>query len=103
MKIAIGAMEENIESYVAKQAGRASFYLIFDNSGELIETIKNPFSRGGGGAGLGVAKMLADNSVDTIIIGQCGEKMVEALKVRNINLIEKEGCIKDIIKDIILT
>ncbi len=101
MKIAIGAMDEKIESNVAEQAGRAPFYLIFDETGDLVETLKNPFSRGGGGAGPGVAKMLADKSVETVVIGKCGEKMIDALNGRNITFIEKEGIVQDVMQDII--
>lgn len=99
MKIAIGAMDKNIESDVAKQAGRAPFYLIFDEAGELVETIKNPFSRGGGGAGPGVAKMLADQSIDKIIAGKFGDRVILALGEREVDFEERKGIVQDIIQE----
>ncbi|XLQ20092.1 MAG: NifB/NifX family molybdenum-iron cluster-binding protein [Candidatus Moraniibacteriota bacterium] len=96
MKIAVGSMDKNIDSTVSSQAGRAPFFLIFDENGTLLETIKNPFSTGGGGAGLGVAKMLADKSVDKIIAGKFGDKMIEALNTRGVDFEEKEGIVQDI-------
>jgi len=101
MRIAVGSMYKDINSTIAMQAGRAPFYLIFDEIGELVETIKNPFSKGGGGAGPGVAKMLADKSVETVIIGKCGEKMIVALKDRNINFVERKGIVQDAMQEII--
>ena len=94
MKIAVGSMDKSAYSAVAVQAGRAPFYLIFENS-ELIETIKNPFSMGGGGAGLGVAKMLADKGINKVIAGKFGDKMTIALQERGVDFEEKEGKIQD--------
>lgn len=39
MKIALASIEDNTTAEIALQAGRAPFYLIFEN-GTLIETIK---------------------------------------------------------------
>ncbi len=58
MKIAIASEGKNIESEVSQKGGRAPYYLIFEGK-ELIETIKNPFVSGSGGAGFSVAYMLA--------------------------------------------
>jgi predicted Fe-Mo cluster-binding NifX family protein len=96
MKIAVAAMGNVVEAEVAVQAGRAPFYLVFvDNN--LLEIIKNPFSVGGGGAGLGVAKMLADKNVDKVIAGKFGDKMIDALNERKVNFEEKTGIVTDVI------
>ena len=84
MKIAIAAMGKKMDTEVGGQAGRAPFYLIFDENGSLLETLKNPFSRGGGGAGFGVAKMLADKQVTVAVAGEFGQNMVKALKERGL-------------------
>ncbi len=97
MKIAVGSMDKNIDATVALQAGRAPFFLIFDENGTLLETIKNPFSAGGGGAGLGVAKMLADQSVDKIIAGKFGDKMIEALNTRGVDFEERDGIVQEVV------
>lgn len=94
MKIAVAAMDKNIDSQIAGKAGRAPFYLIFED-GKLTETIKNPFSVGGGGAGVGVAKMLADKSVSRVVAGKFGDKMIEALKDRDVDFKEMEGSCKE--------
>ncbi|MEA3323273.1 MAG: NifB/NifX family molybdenum-iron cluster-binding protein [Patescibacteria group bacterium] len=96
MKIAVASIEDDIAVEIAQQAGRAPFYLIFEN-GKLVETMKNPFSVGGGGAGHGVAKMLADKSINKVIAGKFGDKMIVALQGRGVDFEEKEGKIQEIV------
>ena len=47
MKIAIAALKKKENSQISIQAGRAPYYLIFNEKSELLETVSNPFSRGG--------------------------------------------------------
>jgi predicted Fe-Mo cluster-binding NifX family protein len=61
----------------------------------MLEVISNPFSRGGGGAGFGVAKMLADKKVDIVIGSQIGGHMEEALQSRGLKYFEMEGRVKE--------
>jgi predicted Fe-Mo cluster-binding NifX family protein len=93
MRIAIASYKNDVDSQVAEQAGRAPFFLIFDDGESPVETVKNPFSVGGGGAGYGVAKMLADKSVDTVIAGKFGRNMIDALKQRNLTYRETGGTV----------
>ena len=80
---------------ISIQAGRAPYYLIFNEKSEFLETVSNPFNRGGGGAGYGVAKMLADKKVDMVIAGGFGEKMIGALAERGIRHLEITGKVKE--------
>jgi len=82
MKIAIASEKKDIDSNVCPTAGRAPFYLIFEDK-KLIKTIKNPFAVGGGGAGLGVVQMLSNENVNMIISGKFGGNLIEALKNKN--------------------
>jgi predicted Fe-Mo cluster-binding NifX family protein len=96
MIIAIASEGKDKNASISIQPGRAPFYLIFKNK-NLIDTIKNPFTMGGGGAGFGVAKMLADKKVDLVIAGKFGPNMESALKERKIKYKEHTGIIKDIL------
>jgi len=96
MKIAIASLDKDINSEVSPQAGRAPYYLIFDN-GELIESWKNVFAVGGGGVGSAVAKIMVDKNVEKVISGKFGEKMKTALTEKGVSFEEKKGIIKDII------
>lgn len=82
MKIGIASEGKKLDSLVCPTAGRAPFYLVFEDK-KLIKTIKNPFANGGGGAGFGVVQMLANEGVNKIISGKFGEKLVEALNEKN--------------------
>ena len=94
MKIAIATANKDENSEISERAGRAPYYLIFNEKGELKETISNPFAIGGGGAGFAVAKMLADKGVDIFAAGAVGGNMAGALEERGIKYCEKTGTAK---------
>jgi predicted Fe-Mo cluster-binding NifX family protein len=95
MRIAVAAVGKDQNSEISPRSGRSKFYLLFDDRGNLLEVVSNPFSRGGGGAGFGVAKMLADKKVDIVIGSQIGEHMEEALRGRGLQYQEMTGTAKD--------
>ncbi len=97
MKIAIASSKKDISGDIEVRAGRARYYLIIDDSGELLETIKNPFSVGGGGAGFGVAKMLADKGVKKIVANDFGPNMIQAMMDRGITHLSESGSIEGFI------
>jgi predicted Fe-Mo cluster-binding NifX family protein len=91
MRIAVAANEKTQTSEISARAGRAAFYLIFDGEGVFAEAVVNPFSTVGGGAGIGVAKMLANKQVTAIIAGKFGRNMSDAMKEKDIQAYEMEG------------
>ena len=95
MKIAIASVGRDEEAEISPRPGRARFYLLYDETGELLEVISNPFSRGGGGAGFGVAKMLADKGVDIVIGGKFGENMEGALRGRGLRYHKMAGSVRE--------
>ena len=90
MKIAIASEGKDKDSEVSQKGGRAPYYLIFEDK-KLIESIKNPFATGGGGAGFSVAYMLADKKVDLVVAGKLGSNMISALKEKGIKFREGSG------------
>lgn len=99
MRVAIASTGDNENSEMSPIAGRAPYYLIYENK-KLVKAIKNPFAVGGGGAGFGVAKMLKDENVNLVISGHFGENMINALKDKGINKKEvKGGTVKEVIEN----
>ena len=88
MKIAVASEGKTQDSEISEKGGRAPYYLIFENK-KLIETIKNPFASGSGGAGFSVAHMLADKKVNLVIAGKVGGNMISALKEKGIEFKEE--------------
>ena len=100
MKIALATIKESLSSSISLQAGRAPYYLIINEQGELLEVVKNPFAIGGGGAGTAVAKMLADKGVSLVVAAKLGPNMVAGLDERGVKFKEAQGAVEDVIKEI---
>ena len=100
MKIAVAAYQKSETAEISVHAGRAPFYLIFDERGTLLEILKNPFSIGGGGAGFGVAKMLADKQIQVVVAREFGSNMIDSLKEKGIQTYEMKGIVKDALANI---
>ena len=97
MKIAIASEGKDENSEISSRGGRAPYYLIFENK-KLIETIKNPFAAGSGGAGFSVAYMLAEKKVNLVIAEKIGGNMESALKEKGIEFKEEsQKKIKEVI------
>lgn len=88
MKKAIASEGKDLDSNVSPKGGRSPYYLIFENE-KLVETIKNPFAKGSGGAGFSVAYMLAEKNVDLVVAGKLGGNMISALKEKGIEFKEE--------------
>ncbi len=84
MKIAVAAEGDSEESMISEKAGRAPYYLIFDDK-KLVKIIKNPFAVGGGGAGFGVVQMLFNEGVDLIVCSQFGNNMLSAIEEKGLS------------------
>jgi len=90
MKVAISSLGKDENSKVSDVSGRAPYYLIFENR-KLVKVIPNPFRIGGGGAGFGVAQMLAQEGVKLVVSGRFGENMKSALESKGIKYKELSG------------
>ena len=96
MKIAVASEGKDTESAISLKAGRAPFYLVFEDK-KLIETIKNPFATGGGGAGFSVSYMLAEKKIGLVIAGKVGGNMVSALNEKGIEFREESGNVSGVV------
>jgi predicted Fe-Mo cluster-binding NifX family protein len=100
-KIAIATVGDSVNSEISKVAGRAPYYLIFDEKGKLLKSIKNPSQNRRGGASSVVVNLLLKESVKTFIAGKFGNKMVSQLKKNKIEYHECAGIAKENLKKLI--
>lgn len=89
VRIAIAGTEQ-----IEQNAGRASRYSIYEN-GTLVKVLKNPFAVGGGGAGFGVAHLLAQEGVEKVVAGRFGPNMLGALDEKGIAHEERTGSVSE--------
>jgi len=100
MKIAIASSGKDENAQVSPISGRAEFYLIFEDK-KLVEVISNPFQQGGGGAGVGVAQMLANKGAELVISGKFGPNMTTFLDGKGIKYkIVQDKTVKEVLEEI---
>jgi predicted Fe-Mo cluster-binding NifX family protein len=102
MRIAVAATENDISADVAYDGGRAPFYLIFDEQGNLLEGFSNPFLEMERHAGYEVSQMMAEEGVDIIIAGLFGPIMIEELRARGIRCVAKSGSAQNAVMQLYL-
>ena len=90
-KICASTKEKSPEAAVSDKAGLAPYFLIFDEKGNLVETIDNPFKERKLEAGHLMVGFLADKGV-TAVIGRdyCGD-IIGILKNKGISPYNFEG------------
>jgi len=101
MKIAAASTSNKDNGEISQRGGRAPFYQIFDETGKLVDTIKNPVEQGGGGVGPFVAKMLADKGITLFVAEKVGPNMVQAFEDHKIEYKEMSGDVASAIKEIV--
>ena len=101
MKIAVAASSKTAKASVSNMAAKCPYYLIFNNKGELIEVIDNPYTDASGGAGPSAANFLAQRGVTIVIAGNFGSKMINTLKNKGITHFEFKGRVDDAVKRVL--
>ena len=99
--IAVATLEKTENSPISDKAAHAPYYLIFDNGGNLLEVISNPFLDAVRGAGPKVADLLASKNVSVVVAGDFGHKMKSALDEKGIDHHEASGIVQNVLEDII--
>ena len=72
MKICLPSTGPSLNSFLDFHFGRAEFFLIVDEKGNLIKAIKNPGVQALRGAGTTAAQIVIEEKVDTLITGNIG-------------------------------
>ena len=98
VKIGVASNNKNTTFNVGATAGRSPYYLIFDNTGKLVEVIENPYKAVRGGAGPSTANFLAEKGVTIVIAETFGGKMINAMKSKGMTHFEFKGIANDAVK-----
>jgi predicted Fe-Mo cluster-binding NifX family protein len=91
VRIAVAAEAEQAEAPVSAVAARAPHILVFDATGSLVDSQPNPVAANPGGAGPALAAWLAERKVGTLIAGDFGAKLAQALNERKIRMVTASG------------
>ena len=99
-RIAVAADEKMPEAAVSSQAGRSSFFLLFDEKGRFLEAISNPYTEAKS-RGVAVADFLAAKGVTIVVAGDFGDRIVEGIKNKGIRAVAFKGKAADAVKKIL--
>lgn len=98
---AIAADGDQVSSEIAKLAGVAPFFHIYDINGNPLQVLPNPHLDLEWGTGPAVATTLADMGVTVLVARKVpGPKMVDVLKARDVRLVRRIGMVQDVAKEL---
>jgi len=99
-KIAVAVNDQTPEASISAQAGRAPFFLFFDENGKLIETIANP-AKDSQNSGIAVADFLAGKGVTVVVAEGFGNRIIEVMKGKGIRAVAFKGSAEAAIKKVL--
>lgn len=83
-KLAVAAEGSDVNSSISSRAARASFYLIFEKNGRMIMSIQNTAAEESSGVNSKAVKLLEKYGVGTLVAGDFGGKILDAMKEQEI-------------------
>ena len=100
-KFAVAADGDQVTSDIAKLAGVAPYFHIYDSQGNLLEVMANPHLDLEFGVGPAAATTLADKGV-TVVVGRQvpGPKMLDVLNARDMRFVRRMGRVEDVAKEL---
>lgn len=97
-RIAVAAERNTVAGEVSKVAARSPYFLIFDETGALLEAVQNPYKAARKKASASVVPFLAQKGVTMIVAGEFGENMLQNMKRPGIKALEFRGSVEGAIK-----
>jgi predicted Fe-Mo cluster-binding NifX family protein len=101
VKIAVAAVSDSENSEISDVSGRAPWFLLFDENGNFLKSVKNPGVAMGRAASGAVTDLLLKEDCKIIIAGQFGYKMENQLKANKIDFYERRGNAKKVVQQLI--
>ena len=99
MKIAVAADNSSTDAPISTRAARAPFYLLYDEHGQFLSAIENPFSNTERGAAPRTTELLLTHEVTILVAGEFGERFLELLQDNNISPVVAQGTASNAIKN----
>lgn len=100
-KFAVAADGDQPNAQIAKLAGIAPFFHLYDTEGKLLEVLPNPHLEMEYGIGPACAVTLADMEVTVLVARKIpGPKMKEVLEERNIRIVRRLGTVQDVANEL---
>jgi len=101
MKIAIASTDIEADAQVSKHGARAPFYLMYDEDGNFLESITNPYANVDRGAGPKAAHFLAQQDVKLLVACDFGERFTAELESCGIQQVQKTGIVSSVITGVL--
>jgi predicted Fe-Mo cluster-binding NifX family protein len=99
MKIAISAMDPNLDSEVDPRFGRSQYFILVDPETMQFESLTNPNLEAPSGAGIITAQLIYNKGASAVITGTIGPKAHQALAAAGVRmLMGVSGTIRDAIE-----
>ncbi len=98
--IVVSAEGQTAEASVSALVARAPFFLFFDETGKLLETVANPY-RQAGGSGITVADFLARKGATVIVAEGFGPQIADEIRGKGIATVSFKGSARDAVKSVL--
>ena len=100
-KFAIAADGEQPSAMIAKLAGVAPFFHLYDANGQLLEVLPNPHLDMEYGIGPAAAETLADMGVTVLVARKIpGPKMEAMLTAREVRIVRRLGTVQEVVDEL---
>lgn len=99
MKIAVSAVDGDLNAPVDLHFGRAAYFVIVDSNSLDFEAVPNPNVEADGGAGVQSAQLVLEKGARAVITGRCGPNAFRVLQAAGISIIEGvQGTVREMIQ-----
>ncbi len=100
-RFAIAADGEQLSAEIAKLAGIAPYFHLYDGSGQLIEVLPNPHLDMEYGIGPAAAATLAEMGVTVLVARKTpGPKMEDVLVASGVRIVRRIGTVQDVVDEL---
>jgi predicted Fe-Mo cluster-binding NifX family protein len=101
--IAVASNGNQESSLVSRDLVQSDYYLVFADTGELLEVLDNPYRGGPKGAGKGVAEFLAQHNIDVVVAEYFSPALAREMESRGIRPVVFKGLAREAVRRFAVT